>query len=1058
MEKCNFLDSKQVKIFVLSVMIGLTLLWHAYATETVLTVHNYAEGDGPDNLVSNGIPFKPGVLFDEGKVRVLDGATEVPIAANVLAYWIYDNSIRVILIQFYADFAGETKDYTLEIGTQRTTTDITLTSVTWDLSKKIATLPAEYLCDSLVVWEQKPLGQTGFPEWDQKQLDNYYEIRDVGTASCANEDQYYNSIHSTYQIYARTGELDYVVNGRKWALHHRRDQIYLEGDLIGHGKCSSWEKTRYTYIQGLVDDYFFWGDEESKWVSGLIADHFYMLHSDSWYYKAPGERGAWTEREPAFALLGLVTHFEATNDQQYLDKAEERVDSLYQMQVDNGGTAWIHNLYDHDPSEGCSVDNWGSSPWMSGLLLEAIIKFHKLTGDANAEQSIFMALDYLKDNCLATTGSYAGKSFVYLGCPYRTIGTPDLDNMISHAYAYAYQLSGCTREDYRSLAITIFNTSVSYGGVYSSKHFNQQFRTSGHTVAYLASVSGNVYPLAIASASPTAGKAPLEVNFSSTGSSDPDGTIVSYEWHFGDGDTSDQENPIHIYSTGDDYTVTLTVTDNDEDTGTDSLTIAVAPADVTPPEISGVTSSDITDGTAVISWTTDELADSVVEYGTTTSYGSISSDPILRTSHVRTLTSLLPDTTYHYRVSSTDDSGNTANSDDFTFQTEPEDDSSIFSDIPGLGDTDNWAPLTTGYWEVAVDPVSSDKAYFLNDTARSDFEYTLFEVDTYENFTRTLRARTAEPSSNAWRDYLVIFGFQDSENYYYAFFNASVDSETNGIIKREDGDVTKISPYVPGTIVDDSYHDIEITREDNSITVKMDGDTKFTATDSTFGAGRIGLGSFNDSAYFDDVNVTPPTMVVLSGFAVAAGDGKVTLIWHTEAEMCNVGFAIYRRSNTRDGSYTRIAFISGAEDSETPNDYQFTDKQVQPGHTYYYYLEDVDIAGKRSRSDVIQISLPALLTQAQLLDNYPNPFNPGTWIPYNLAETADVTIRIYDARGHLIRILHLGHQPAGFYLSKGKAAYWDGRDDTGERVGSGVYFCRLSAGSFFDIRKMAILK
>ena len=285
---------------------------------------------------------------------------------------------------------------------------------------------------------------------------------------------------------------------------------------------------------------------------------------------------------------------------------------------------------------------------------------------------------------------------------------------------------------------------------------------------------------------------------------------------------------------------------------------APAAGDITPPEISGVASSDITDTTATVSWTTDEPADSVVEYGTTTGYGNTSSDATLETDHNRTLTGLSPDTTYHYRVSSTDSDGNTATSGDFTFTTQPSGYDKIFSDIPDFGNADNWTPLTPGYWEVSVDPVSDDRAYFLNDTARSDFDYTLFNLATYGSFTMTLRARTADPPSNAWRDYLVIFGYQDPENYYYVFFNASDDDETNGIIKRENGVITEISELgLPPTIVDGLYHDIEISRIGANITVRMDGVTKYTATDSTFGTGKIGLGAFNDSAYFDDVNVIP---------------------------------------------------------------------------------------------------------------------------------------------------------------------------------------------------------
>ena len=93
-----------------------------------------------------------------------------------------------------------------------------------------------------------------------------------------------------------------------------------------------------------------------------------------------------------------------------------------------------------------------------------------------------------------------------------------------------------------------------------------------------------------------------------------------------------------------------------------------------------------------------------------------------------------------------------------------------------------------------------------------------------------------------------------------------------------------------------------------------------------------------------------------------------------------------------------------------------------------------------------------------LLPNYPNPFNPETWIPYHLAHAADVTLTIYDTKGVLVRTLELGYQMAGFYQSRNRAAYWDGRNAVGEPVASGVFFYQLTAGDFSATRRMVILK
>jgi len=102
--------------------------------------------------------------------------------------------------------------------------------------------------------------------------------------------------------------------------------------------------------------------------------------------------------------------------------------------------------------------------------------------------------------------------------------------------------------------------------------------------------------------------------------------------------------------------------------------------------------------------------------------------------------------------------------------------------------------------------------------------------------------------------------------------------------------------------------------------------------------------------------------------------------------------------------------------------------------------------------------IATLPNQTSLLANYPNPFNPETWIPYQLATGSDVQITIYDVKGMLVRTLALGHQAAGYYTGRSRAAYWDGRNGFGERVASGVYFYQLQADTVSFQRKMVILK
>ena len=121
---------------------------------------------------------------------------------------------------------------------------------------------------------------------------------------------------------------------------------------------------------------------------------------------------------------------------------------------------------------------------------------------------------------------------------------------------------------------------------------------------------------------------------------------------------------------------------------------------------------------------------------------------------------------------------------------------------------------------------------------------------------------------------------------------------------------------------------------------------------------------------------------------------------------------------------------------------------------YTITAEDV----KRSLIQLPELSAYKIPAETKLLKNYPNPFNPETWIPYRLAEDASVTLTIYDPRGQVVRALDMGHQVAAAYESRSKAIYWDGRNEFGEPVASGVYFYHLSADDYSATRKMVILK
>jgi flagellar hook assembly protein FlgD len=102
--------------------------------------------------------------------------------------------------------------------------------------------------------------------------------------------------------------------------------------------------------------------------------------------------------------------------------------------------------------------------------------------------------------------------------------------------------------------------------------------------------------------------------------------------------------------------------------------------------------------------------------------------------------------------------------------------------------------------------------------------------------------------------------------------------------------------------------------------------------------------------------------------------------------------------------------------------------------------------------------LERLPTTTQLLANYPNPFNPETWIPFQLSQDAVVTVTIYDVQGQRIRQLQLGQVTAGRYVTADQAAYWDGKIEMGQAIASGTSFYQLQAGDYTETRKIVILK
>ncbi len=209
------------------------------------------------------------------------------------------------------------------------------------------------------------------------------------------------------------------------------------------------------------------------------------------------------------------------------------------------------------------------------------------------------------------------------------------------------------------------------------------------------------------------------------------------------------------------------------------------------------------------------------------------------------------------------------------------------------------------------------------------------------------------------------------------------------------------------------------------------------------------------------------------------GDGSVTYLDIIEVAE-NYGKTVADGANPRadvnkDGivDIEDLIVIAKAVDAQAPIDSQAAPMLAQLPRSSSFIVEEVqqwiqdarDIGADAQTIAVLEQFLTVLTQQTQpapektaLLANYPNPFNPETWIPYQLAKPTEVTIFIHAIDGALVRTLPLGEMPAGVYQSRSDAAYWDGKNAHGEQVASGVYFYTLKAGQFNATRKMLIRK
>ena len=225
-------------------------------------------------------------------------------------------------------------------------------------------------------------------------------------------------------------------------------------------------------------------------------------------------------------------------------------------------------------------------------------------------------------------------------------------------------------------------------------------------------------------------------------------------------------------------------------------------------------------------------------------------------------------------------------------------------------------------------------------------------------------------------------------------------------------------------------------------------------------AGSIfALTGFGESNTFGITEETLPVEMSYFG-AVVSAQNYINITWVTQSETNVSGFQIYRaQTDDMSNAVTVGPFIAATNTSQLQN-YQFIDKDLNGSGTYYYWLESIDMDGISMVNGPIQVyyvvdgvNNPAIPIIAGISSIYPNPFNPSTTIKVGITNDAEAKLKIYNARGQLVRTLLQKTVSKGYYN-----LLWDGRNETGQNCGSGIYFAVLQSGKESFSRKLVLAK
>jgi len=242
----------------------------------------------------------------------------------------------------------------------------------------------------------------------------------------------------------------------------------------------------------------------------------------------------------------------------------------------------------------------------------------------------------------------------------------------------------------------------------------------------------------------------------------------------------------------------------------------------------------------------------------------------------------------------------------------------------------------------------------------------------------------------------------------------------------------------------------------DTVVFRIDSDTDIDGQpEPTWPRDILGIGSQFDSStppdggyqifprYYATDFLPPGTIPVeLTSFTASVNPGSVTLSWSTATETNNQGFEIQRNNGSE---FYAIGFVTGNGTTTEINNYSYTDRNLTAGN-YSYRLKQVDFNGRYEYSNVINVDVAP--EQFELSQNYPNPFNPSTTINFSIPQSSIVTLKVFNTLGQEVKTLVNQNMESGVHSISFDAS----------ELNSGIYFYRLDAGQFTEVRKMTLIK